>query len=137
MSKTSPWTSAELAVEDLFEVRGAGFFFAFPDEADVGVKGNVGGAERVEGGELGEDGGFVVAGGAGVDALFAVDGAERRGEGRGDVPFGGSDGLAVVVGVEDDGVLGAWGVDAAVDDRRSVGNFEEARVDVAPLEFVE
>ena len=39
------------------------------------------------------------------------------------------------MGVEDDGVLCARSVDAAIDDRRSVGNFEEARIDVAALEF--
>ena len=73
-------------------------------------------AESIDGGELGEDGGLVVAGAAGVDALFAVDGAKGRRERCGDVPLGRSDGLAVVMGVEDDGVLGSRRVDVGVDD---------------------
>ena len=52
--------------EDLLEVERAGLFFAFPEEADVGVEGDAGGFEGVKGGELGEDGGFVVSGTARV-----------------------------------------------------------------------
>lgn len=122
---------AGIGGEDLLEVGRAGFFFTFPDEADVGVERDVGGTEGVEGGELGEDGGLVITGGAGVDALLAVDLAQGWGEGRGDVPLGGGDGLAVVMGVEDDGVLGAGSVDLAEDDGRRAGEGEQARVDVA------
>ena len=125
-----------VGVKDLLEVGRACFFFAFPDETDIGVEGDVGGAEGVDGGELREDGGLVVSGGAGVDAGFAVVGAEGGREGRGDVPLGGSDGLAVVVGVEDDGVLGAGGVDVGVDDGGGIGDGEELGVDVALAELV-
>ncbi len=97
----------------------------------------VGGAEGVDGGEQGEDGGLVVSGGAGVDALVAVDGAEGWREGGWDVPLGRGDGLAVVVGVEDDGVRCAGRVDAAVDDGWGAWDFEEARIDAAALEFVD
>jgi hypothetical protein len=94
---------------------GAGFFFALPDEADVGLERNVRGLEGAEGGELGEDGGFVVTGSAGVDAGFAVDLFDDGGEGLAGVPLGGCDGLAVIVGVEDDGAFGAGGFDFAPD----------------------
>ena len=123
--------------ENLLEVGGAGFFFSFPHKADVGVEGDVGGAESINDGELGEDGGFIVAGAAGVNALLAVDGAEGGREGRWDVPLGGGDGLAVVVGVEDDGVLGAWGVDVGADDGWRVGEGEELGFDVALAELGE
>ncbi len=79
----------EVAVghEDLFEVGGAGFFFALPDEADVGLEWDVRGLESAEGGELGEDGGFVVTGSAGVDAGFAVDLFDDGSEGLAGVPL--------------------------------------------------
>ena len=96
-------------------MRGAGFFFAFPDEADVGLERDVCGLESAEGGELGEDGGFVVAGSAGVDAGFAVDLFDDGSEGLAGVPLGWGDGLAVVVGVEDDGAFGAGSFDLAPD----------------------
>jgi hypothetical protein len=94
---------------------GAGFFFALPDEADIGLERNVRGLEGAEGSELGEDGGFVVAGSAGVDAGFAVDLFDDGGEGLAGVPLGWGDGLAVVVSVEDDGALGAGSFDLAPD----------------------
>jgi hypothetical protein len=99
----------EVAVghEDLFEMSGAGFFFSLPHEADVGFERNVRGLEGAECGELGEDCGFVVSGAAGVDAGFAVDLLDDGGEGLAGVPLGGCDGLAVVVGVEDDGAFGS------------------------------
>ena len=107
--------------EDLFEVGGASFFFAFPHEADVGLERNVSGLESAEGGELGEDGGFVVAGSAGVDARFAVDLFDDGGEGLAGVPLGWGDGLAVVVCVEDDGAFGAGSFDLSPDDGRRGG----------------
>lgn len=113
-----------VGVEDGFKVRGAGFFLAFPDEANVGTEGNVRGSEGVEGGELGKDRGFVVAGRAGVDAGLTIDGVDFRREGR-NLPVGGGDGLAVVVGVEDDGVLGAGSADFSKDDG---GGFGTSRV---------
>src|SRR5271170_4183754 len=96
-------------------MRGAGLFFALPDEADVGLERDVRGLEGCKGGELSEDGGFVVAGSAGVDAGFAVDLFDDGSEGLAGVPLGGSDGLAVVVGVEDDGAFGAGSFDLAPD----------------------
>ena len=74
------------------------------------------GLKGAECGELGEDGGFVVAGSAGVDAGFAVDLLDDGSEGLAGVPLGGGDGLAVIVGVEDDGAFGAGGFDLAEDD---------------------
>jgi hypothetical protein len=108
----------EVAVghEDLFEVSGAGFFFSLPYEADIGLKWNIRGLERTEGGELSEDGGFVVACAAGVDAGFAVDLLDDWGEGFAGLPLGGCYGLAVVVGVEDDGALGAGSFNLTEDD---------------------
>jgi hypothetical protein len=46
-----------VGVQDLLEVGRAGLFFALPDEAEVGTERDFGGAESVERGELGEDGG--------------------------------------------------------------------------------
>src|SRR5580692_7343284 len=99
----------EVAVgyEDLFEVGRARFFFSLPHEADVGLERDVRGLEGAECGELGEDGGLVVAGAASVDPGLAINLLDDWGEGLAGVPFGGCDGLAVVVGVEDDGSLGA------------------------------
>ena len=74
----------------------------FVIEEDLAVRG-------IERGELGEDRGLVVTGGARVDALFAVDGAQGGREGRGDIPVGRRDGLAIVVGVKDNRVLGFCG----------------------------
>ena len=125
-----------VGLENLFEVWGAGFLFSFPNETDVGVEGEMGGAEGIEGGELGEDGGFVVTGGAGVDAGLAAEVTDGGREGW-DLPFGSGNGLAVVMGIEDDGVLGAGCVDVAVDDGGCAWKGEEARVDIALVELGE
>lgn len=71
-----------MLIEDLFEMRGSGFLFPFPDETDVGAERNVRSAEGIEGGELGEDGGLIIAGRASIDSLLAIDGAEYRRQGR-------------------------------------------------------
>lgn len=127
--------------EDGGDVGGACFFFAIEEELDVGAERLAGVGEGVERGEEGDDGGFVVAGGTGVDAVFGLerggggDGlaggvADLRLEGRSE-PLRGIDGLAVVVGVEHDGAGGAGCADFAEDGGDGSGGGERLGGDAA------
>ena len=131
-----PDVSAEfvaILLEHGAEVCRTRFLFAFPDETQIGLERNVGGLQCVERGELREDGSFVVGGRARVDARLAIDHFRHRREGRFGFPFLGSDGLSVVMRVEDDGVLCAGRLDFAVDHRIGPGCGEQLGVNVAAL----
>lgn len=128
-----------VGVEDLREMGRAGLLFSLPDEAKIDLWGEVRGLKSREGGELGENGGLVVARAASVDAGLAVDLLEERLEGLARLPFGGGDGLAVVVGIEDDGSGRAGRLEFAPDDRGrgggGIGRGEELCGDSALLEL--
>jgi len=113
---------------------GARFLFPFPNETNVGSQGNVSGAESVERRELRDDCGFVVGGGTREDPVFAVDPAKRRGKRGVAFPLGGRDGLAIVVGVKDNRVLGLRRANLAENDWVHAWHCEEARFDSALLE---
>ncbi len=132
-----PDVSAEFAailLEHGAEVCRTRFLFAFPDETQIGLERNVRGLQCVERGKLREDGGLVVGRGARVDARLAIDHFRHRRKGRFGFPFLGSDGLTVVVRVEDDGVLRAGRLDLAIDHRIGSGRGEQLSFNVAALE---
>src|SRR5579884_330205 len=135
---------------DLGQVRRAGLLFTLEEEFQIRARRDVGGVEDVERGGDGDNGRFVVGGGAGVEAPFGVD---RSFGGKPDhaavlferpvaqhrlprrrSPFPGVERLAVIVGVKDDGAGGAGRGDFAVNGRRSAGYFEETRADAAAAE---
>src|SRR5690348_3307744 len=111
------------------------FFFTFVDDFQIYSERNFVGAQSVDGGEQGDDGRFVVSGGARVKppivlvAAFllwkgnqfaaGVDGIGAQGgdEGLSTSPFFGVDGLAVIVRIKNNGALGARGVEFAEDYR--------------------
>ena len=82
---------------------------------------------------MGKDGRLVVARGAGENTLFAVDTFDLRLEGR-DSPFGGRHGLAIIVRVEDKGVLSAGSHDLAEDYRWRSGECKQPRIDSTVVE---
>jgi len=61
----------------LLKMSGTGFFFAFENEFQIYGKRNIFLAECVDGGEDGDDGGFVVGGRAGVNAPVVLIGICR------------------------------------------------------------
>src|SRR5262249_19180627 len=63
---------AGIFAKNFFQVGRAGFFFALKEDLEVDAQGNVGGFQRVNGGEQSLDRRLVVAGGAGVDAPLRV-----------------------------------------------------------------
>ena len=83
-----------------------------------------------------EDRCLVVAGRAREDAIFAVDAADGGFEGR-NCPLGRRNGLAVVMRVEDDGVLRALRQDLAGDDGRRTGQCEQTGIDSAASQRIE
>ena len=107
--------------EEVCEVEGADFFFAFDEEFDVEGEIIV---EGVEGGEVDGDAGFVVGCAAAVEAAVALEGFKGRGGPGGFV----AGGLDVVVGVEQDGGVGGSGEAFAVDGGVCAGGFEERDV---------
>jgi hypothetical protein len=92
------------------------------------------GAKSVQGSQLRDDGGLVVGGRAREHPVFAVDPAERRSERGGALPFGRSDGLAVVVGVKNDGVLRLGRSDLSENDGIYAWHGKQACLDAALLQ---
>ncbi len=105
-----------MRIENGFQMRRSGFFFAVPHKSDIRAQRNPAGSKRVEGRQLGEDGGFVVSRAARPDSRFTVETFHKRLEWRGNGPFRRSDRLAVIVSIEDDGAFRARHIDFSVND---------------------
>src|SRR5271157_3027119 len=98
-----PDISAEFATilfEHGTEVCRTSFLFAFPDETQIGLEGNVRGLQYVKSSKLREDGGLVIGRGARIDARLAVHHFRHGSERRPSFPLLWSDRLAIVVRIE-------------------------------------
>ena len=112
-----------VGAHDGAEIGGAGLFLALPQDLDVDVGFDALGGQRIERPQRDGDGGFVVPGGAAVQAPFHVDGggagqidlgAGRRCGAQGGLerriePAGLVYRLPVIMGIEQEGALGAGG----------------------------
>src|SRR5579864_299924 len=123
-----------IGIENLFQMRRAGFFLAFPHKANVRCKRNMRSVKRIQGGELREDCCLVVGTRPRIDTLLAIYIREARLKWAAADPVGRRDRLTVVVRIEDDGMLGIRRANLAVDDRRSIWNRQQSRIDAALLE---